>query len=182
MGDIHSPEPVLLLVAASSRYESALDWTQQQLETTYGPTALVSQPFAFTETTYYEATMGTNLLKQFLIVQQPIDPVRLPEIKHQTNAWEAQYAEAANHREPRPLNLDPGYLSLGKLVLASTKDHSHRIYLGQGIYAEVTLHYQQGAWQTKRWTYPDYARLDYQDFFSQARKHLLAQRKRNSTT
>jgi len=69
----------------------------------------------------------------------------------------------------RPLNLDPGYLTEAKLVLASTKDHAHRIYLGRGIYAEVTLHYQNGRWQSHDWTYPDFQRPDYHLFFSQCR-------------
>jgi hypothetical protein len=67
------------------------------------------------------------------------------------------------------LNLDPGYLTAAKLVLASTKDHAHRLYLGQGIYGEVTLSYRQGHWQHREWTYPDYRRADFQDFFLRLR-------------
>jgi hypothetical protein len=73
---------------------------------------------------------------------------------------------------PRPLNLDPGYLGLGKLVLASTKDHAHRLYLSRGIYAEVTLNYQDRGWRHHDWTFPDYRRADYQQFFSQCRDYL----------
>ena len=72
----------------------------------------------------------------------------------------------------RPLNLDPGYLTEEKLVLASTKDHAHRIYLARGIYAEVTLHYQGGRWQSHDWTYPDFQRDDYHIFFTQCRDFL----------
>jgi hypothetical protein len=72
--------------------------------------------------------------------------------------------------EPRPLNLDPGYLTLGKLLLASTKDFAHRIYLGRGIYAEVTLQYKHGAWRHHEYTFADYRRADYQRFFSQCRE------------
>jgi hypothetical protein len=74
--------------------------------------------------------------------------------------------------EPRPLNLDPGYLTPAKLVLASTKDHAHRIYLSRGIYAEVTLFYKDRHWQPREWTFPDYRRADYQEFFSQCRAYL----------
>ena len=91
---------------------------------------------------------------------------RLADIKRQTNAWEAEYAALGLHPEPRPLNLDPGYITLAKLVLASTKDHAHRIYLGDGIYAEVTLAYRDRRWQPLEWTYPDYRRDDYQQFFT----------------
>ena len=62
--------------------------------------------------------------------------------------------------------------STGKLVLATTKDRDHRLYLGEGIYAEVTLHYQGGAWRARPWTYPDCARGDYHEFFLRCREHL----------
>jgi hypothetical protein len=77
------------------------------------------------------------------------------------------------HSEPRPLNLDPGYITPAKLLLASTKDHAHRIYLAEGIYAEITLMFRQRRWQPTEWTYPDYRRDDYQEFFSQCREWLL---------
>ena len=78
--------------------------------------------------------MGTDLKKQFLAFERLIDPAALADIKRQTNDWEAEYAALGRHAEPRPLNLDPGYITPAKLVLASTKDHAHRIYLRDGIY------------------------------------------------
>ena len=94
-----------------------------------GRLALESPRFDFVETHYYDATMGPGLKKVFLAFQRPFDPAELVEIKLETNRWEQEYAAAAGHAEPRPLNLDPGYLTLAKLVLASTKDFAHRIYL-----------------------------------------------------
>jgi hypothetical protein len=116
--------------------------------------------------------MGTDLKKQFVVFEQPIDPAALADIKRQTNAWEAEYAALGRHPEPRPLNLDPGYITAAKLVLASTKDHAHRIYLRDGIYAEVTLAYRDRRWQPHEWTYPDYRRDDYQQFFTDCRRLL----------
>ncbi|MGH7192179.1 MAG: DUF4416 family protein, partial [Candidatus Saccharimonadales bacterium] len=135
----------------------------------WGPIADRSEVFDFSETNYYESTMGGGLWKQFLVFERPMPPERLVDAKLQTNAWEQEYAQVAGHSEPRPLNLDPGYLTAAKLVLASTKDHSHRIYLGRGIYAEVTLYYRGGRWQPREWTYPDYRRDDFQAFFSRVR-------------
>jgi hypothetical protein len=172
MGDIHAPSPVLLLIAASSRYDEALAWGLRQGEAAFSAAAAVSDAFRFTETNYYVAEMGSDLKKQFWVFAEPIDPGRLAAIKRQTNEWEAEYAGLKTHREPRPLNLDPGYLTLAKLVLASTKDHAHRIYLGEGIYAEVTLSFRRGGWQPFDWTYPDYRRQDYQDFFTRCRELL----------
>jgi hypothetical protein len=172
MGDISPPHPVLLLVAVSSRYQAAFDWAREKITNEFGTLGAVSEAFTFTETDYYAATMGTDLLKQFVVPAQLIDPGRLPAIKRLTNDWEVEYFKQANHPEPRPLNLDPGYLTLAKLVLASTKDHAHRIYLADGIYAEVTLSYRGKAWQPFDWTYPDYRRADFQQFFTGCRAQL----------
>jgi hypothetical protein len=174
MGDIHPPSPVLLLIAASSRHEQALVWGLRQSEGEFGPVAAVSDAFDFTETHYYDAEMGPGLKKQFWVFADPIDPGRLAAVKRQTNFWEAEYAGLKLHAEPRPLNLDPGYLTLAKLVLASTKDHAHRIYLADGIYAEVTLSFRRGAWQPFEWTYPDYRRSDFHAFFTRCRELLRA--------
>jgi hypothetical protein len=176
MGDIHEPDAVLLLVAVSSRYVAALDWARERIEKGLGPLALVSNAFEFTETDYYTATMGADLKKQFIACERLIDPGELARIKRETNSWEAEYAALARHPEPRPLNLDPGYITPAKLVLASTKDHAHRLYLTDGIYAEVTLAFRQRQWQPLDWTYPDYRRGDYQEFFTRSREHLLARR------
>jgi hypothetical protein len=136
----------------------------------------VSEPFDFTETDYYAATMGSGLKKQFFAFERLVDPGSLADIKCQTNLWEAEYAALGRHVEPRPLNLDPGYITPAKLVLASTKDHAHRLYLRDGIYAEVTLAYRAKRWQPLEWTYPDFRRDDFQQFFTACREHLLANR------
>jgi hypothetical protein len=173
MGDIHDPLPVTLLIPAVSRYSAALEWARDSASRLYGPIALTSNPFEFTETDYYAASMGTDLKKQFFTFERPIDPGDLAHIKRQTNALELEYAELGNHPESRPLNLDPGYITAAKLVLASTKDHAHRIYLREGIYAEVTLNYRHRRWQPMDWTYPDYRREDFQRFFTLCRERVL---------
>jgi hypothetical protein len=173
MGDIHPPAPVIFLLAASSRYEEALDWARERCAEQHGPVILSSEPFEFIETDYYTATMGAGLKKQFLAFERLIDSAELANIKRETNNFEVEYAALRRHAEPRPLNLDPGYLTPAKLVLASTKDHAHRIYLRDGIFAEVTLVYRQRKWQPLEWTYPDYRRDDYQRFFTQCREWLL---------
>lgn len=163
----------MLLIAVISRYEAALNWARETLVQHLGPVACDSEAFDFTETEYYTATMGANLKKQFLTFERLIDPGALADIKRQTNNWEAEYAATADHVEPRPLNLDPGYITLAKLVLASTKDHAHRIYLRDGIYAELTLNFRHRRWQPLEWTYPDYLRDDFQRFFTRCREWLL---------
>ncbi|HEV3343817.1 MAG TPA: DUF4416 family protein [Pirellulales bacterium] len=161
--------PVLLFTAVISRYDEALAWTAERSSHAWGPIAERSEAFDFTETDYYASTMGNSLKKQFLAFQRPIDPASLPHIKLQSGTWEEEYARLGRHPEPRPVNLDPGYLTPAKIVLASTKDHAHRLYLGEGIYGEVTLYFRQGRWQHREWTYPDYRRPDFQDFFLRLR-------------
>lgn len=172
MGQVFPPDNVLLILAAFSRHGEALDWARQTAVREFGPLALESSRFRFEETDYYKSTMGADLQKTFFAFERGIDPGRLAGIKLQTNRWEDAYAKEAGHGEPRPLNLDPGYLTLAKLVLASTKDHAHRIYLSQGIFAEVTLTYRHRRWQAHEWTFPDYQREDYQQFFHRCRQWL----------
>jgi len=175
MGQVSLHPPALLLLAAFSRHGDALDWARRQAVEHWGPVAMESPVFEVRETRYYEQSMGEGLRKTFLVFQRLFDPSGLPAIKLQTNAWEQQYTDSAGLPEMRPLNLDPGYLTLAKLVLASTKDHSHRLYLADGIYAEITLRYTQRHWQAHEWTFADYRREDYQQFFSQCRDYLHRQ-------
>ncbi len=172
-----APSGALLLLAAFSRHRAALDWARDRATATWGPVAMESDAFRFDQTDYYEPTMGKDLRKIFFAFDRPFDQGDLSEIKLLTNRWEEEYAASADHGEPRPLNLDPGYITLGKLVLASTKDYAHRIYLSRGIYAEITLYWRHAAWQSHEWTFADYRREDYQRFFSQCRE-LLHQRQR----
>jgi hypothetical protein len=182
MAEIRPVAPVLLVVAAFSRHAVALEWTRQRLEREYGPVALASPPFLFDQTTYYAATMGTDLRKQFFAFGDLIAPERLPAIKRQTNALEHELAAAGSYPEPRPVNLDPGLLTLGKFMLATTKDQSHRIYIGEGIYAEVTLRFQTGVWEPWPWTYADYREPGIREFLHQAREQYRAVLHRQAAT
>ncbi len=161
----------MLLAAVFSRDQSAIDWGRSQIEHNWGRVTLVSPAFDHSETEYYAADMGTQLVKQFFVVDGLWDPGWLADVKVQSNRWEQQLAEGKTYSQPRPVNIDPGYLCLNKLVLASTKDRAHRIYLRDGIFAEECLYYV-GRWQSRPWTYPDYQRSDYLQFFSQARTRL----------
>jgi hypothetical protein len=172
MAKIQNHAPVLLIMAAFSRYPEALDWARQTSEEAWGPMALESSRFEHRETNYYDATMGTDLKKCFFAFEALADPAGLAEWKLASNQWEIDYQQLGRHAEPRPLNLDPGYLTEAKLVLATTKDRDHRIYLHDGIFAEVTLHFHHGKWEARPWTYPDYQRADYHDFFLRCREYL----------
>lgn len=174
MGSLRTVVPQQLVVAAFSRHAAALAWGRARLVEKLGPVALASDPYTFDQTTYYTASMGGGLVKELWTFANLVQPDTLPALKHLTNDLERALAAAGTYPEERPLNLDPGLLSLGKFLLATTKDQAHRIYLRDGIFAEVTLHFRAGEFHPWPWTYADYrlpevgaflvrARADYRD-------------------
>ena len=177
MGSIHFPKPVLLFMAVFSSDSSAFDWVRKRAENQWGTLKLESEPFPFeTFTDYYAASMGPVLPKRLWAFENLIPPDMLPNIKCLTNDWEAEFKSLSASSAERPLNIDPGYIDLGKLILASTKDHAHRIYLSEGIFAETTLMYTQKQWKPLPWTYPDYQSAGYQKFLTQCREYLKSKR------
>ena len=176
MGQVQPHRPVLAILAAFSRRPEALDWAKRRATEAWGAIALESEAFVFDDTAYYEREMGTGLRKVFLAFERLIDPAELAARKLAANAWEEEFRAAGDAPEPRPLNHDPGYLTEAKLVLATTKDRDHRLYLDRGIYAEVTLHFHRGQWRPRDWTYPDYRRSEYHRFFDRCREYYRERR------
>lgn len=174
MGQVHPAERVALVIGMLAAREAVLAEAESALAARCGAVALRSETWPFDFTRYYEPAMGPGLLRRFVALRDLIDPAELATLKLATQEIEAAAAtrHAAPGAPPRPLNLDPGYLALGKLVLASTKDHAHRIYLGRGIYAEVTLFFRDGEFHPHAWTYPDYRTPAYHAFFHQVRDSL----------
>jgi hypothetical protein len=160
----------LLVVAAFSRHAAAAAWAREQLEGAFGPVAVASEVYDFIQTQYYEPTMGPGLRKQFLAFERLVPAGCLAAVKQRTNALERDLANARLYSEPRPLNLDPGVLGLGKFLLATTKDQSHRVYLRDGIFAEVTLRYHAGEFEPWPWTYADYRLPLVLEFLQKARE------------
>lgn len=177
MGDIHQPAPVKLIVGLLAAREAWLEAAVERLVACFGPVDLASDPIPFTFTDYYTAQMGAGLLRQFVTHERLIPPDDLAAIKVRTNALEGELAADLDADVPRPVNLDPGLLEGSKLVLASTKDQAHRIYLGQGIYAELTLTFCRGEFVPAPWTYRDYRTDAYHAFLKRARERYLRQRK-----
>ena len=173
-----APQPVKLFCGLLSGDPDLLQRARQLLRRRCGPIDLESDIWPFDQTDYYQDEMGPGLQRQFVSFERPTHPDALPGVKHDTNAIEEEIAQQCAALEiTRPVNLDPGYLDLGKLVLATTKDRSHRLYIGQSMYAEVTLHFMQERWQTWPWTYPDYRRPEYQEFFTRVRDRFRKQRR-----
>ncbi len=118
--------------------------------------------------------MGDTIDRMFLSFERLIEADQLPEIKRQTNQLEQEIA-ALLPIVKRPANLDPGYIEHAKVILASTKNFYHRIYLGGGIFGEVTMHFKNNTYHFFPWTYPDYQSRDYQEFFLRIRQIYRSQ-------
>lgn len=175
MGAIRTPESVLPLCAITTRYPEALDWSVATFAAAGFGVCMKSERFAFDMTNYYEAEMGGDLIKQIFAFEPLRDPQELADWKLLTNQWEIDFKAANTYPEDRPVNLDSGYLTLAKFVLATTKDRDHRLYLRDGIFAEVTMSYSGGRWRTHPWTYPDYQTEPAMNFLNAAREELKSQ-------
>lgn len=165
MGQPKIPADVKLFVASTFINEEVAAAVDALLNQEFGPIAITSETFDFVYTKYYANEMGVGLKKKFIGFQRLIRPERLSDIKLKTNAIEAQFSVDNRRR----CNLDPGYLSGAKAVLATTKNFDHRIYLGQGIYGDVHLRYRGNKFIFNDWTYPDYRQPMVLDFFYQLR-------------
>ena len=171
MGTAREPAPVKLIASLLTGDLDLLPQVRVALADAFGPIDQESEILLFDHTDYYAAELGPALRRQFVTFERLISPDDLPAVKRQTNELEQELAQEGRRR----VNIDPGYVSLSKLVLATTKDHAHRLYLGQGIYGEVTLAYQQGRFRPWPWTYADYASDHYCSFFMEIRKRYKAQ-------
>ena len=198
MASPSAPPPVKLICGMLSARGELLDLARGELAAHFGPVDIVSEIMDFDFTHYYDRQMGSPLLRQFVSFAELVPPEALAQAKHATNAMETAIAArgvagilpslvhghagdsagetpATPRATPRPINLDPGYVDSPKLVLASMKNFAHRVYLGQGVYAEVTLLHRRGRWTPLDWTFPDYASGRYWPFLDQVRRRLREQ-------
>lgn len=172
MASLRPVKPVQLFCGLISGDPDLMDRAVRLLKGYQGPTDLVSATWPFDMTDYYLSEMGEDLLRRFVSFEKLIDPGALAGIKLLTNDLERRIcADLALPEDRRLVNLDPGYVTLAKVVLATTKDYSHRVYLRDGIYAESTLRWLEGRWQPWPWTYPDFASDRYHDFLTELRSH-----------
>lgn len=142
---------------------------KEKLETNFGPMSIITEPFDFTFTDYYVPEMGDGIKRFFIAFEKLVSPDQLASIKTITNSLEKEYAKDGNRR----INLDPGIISESNLVLATTKNRSHRIAIGKSLYAEVTLIYQNHGWTSFNWTYADYRSEIVQQRMLEFRKFYL---------
>jgi hypothetical protein len=174
MSHPRAPKPAKLVMSFLYREEEALAEVLAAADGNFGPLDFLSETLPFEFTSYYEAEMGKHLKRRLAAFRPLIFPPQLPEIKVWANGQENRHLD---ERGGRKINIDPGYLAPAKFILATGKDYSHRIYLGDGIYGDLTLMFQKGAFITLPWTYPDYGSSPLIDLITLIRKRLLWQMK-----
>jgi len=171
MDRILKPNPVKLIFAFIFKERGSLNLAKNLLKKHFGEIDFVSPVFSFNYTRYYEKEFGRELNRLFVSFKGLINPGELPKIKVFSNKIEKKLSNDNN----RLINIDPGYIDLAKLILASTKDYSHRIYLGKGVFAETTLVFEGKSYKPWPWTYPDYGSEEYISVFNKIRGIYAAQ-------
>jgi hypothetical protein len=171
MGNINSFLPEKLVVCVLISNLRLKDSLSVSLKNDFGPTDYESEFLDFKFSAYYNNEMGTPIQRVFLSFETLVDPDSLASVKVRTNAIEQGLAD----RGKRKVNLDPGLICQSRFILASTKDSSHRIPLGQGIYGEITLMFEHGTFRPVEWTYPDYRSPEYIKILNEIRDIYAAQ-------
>ena len=151
--------------------QELLAWSIERLSEIWGVPEIRSKPVPFDKTDYYHE-IAPELSRVFLSFPGIVNPEGLADWKHQ-----AIEIEAMSRQPVRAVNIDPGYVDGARLVLASTKDHAHRIYLRDGIFAEVTMRYRFKKWTSFDYTFPDFASGVYDEFLSCVRRLWLMEAK-----
>lgn len=148
------PQVVKLIVSLITGEKGLIKPVLMALQERFSPVDLLTGPLDFNHTEYYNNEMGRGLFRKLASFENLIDPGELPSIKLFTNSLEDRFLTSDGRRR---INIDPGYISMEKMALASCKNFSHRIYLRDGVYADLVLIYRGKNFQPLNWTFPDYA-------------------------
>ncbi len=162
-------EPVKLIVGFLYSKDDILLDVLEKMEAKFGPVEFESERFPFSHSDYYAKEMGPELTRYFASFEEPVQPDKLRQFKQATIKLEQKYLGEDGGRQ---VNIDPGLIGLGNLVLASTKEFAHRVYLGDGIYAEASMIYEDRSFRPLPWTYPDYQREETIRFLNRVRERL----------
>ncbi len=173
MSQPREPDPVKIIASLFSPKKASIEEVIAQLSDTYGRVDWISPELLFDRTKYYAREMGWPLHRRFISFEKLAPPEALVEIKHHTNNIEKQYLLDGN----RQINIDPGYISPERLLLATGKNYVHRVYLSKGIYADLTLVFKRGSFRTLEWTYPDYADPAIIEYMNKVREKYMSQLK-----
>jgi len=169
--------PIKAVINCFYADEEALEIARKSLVEYLGPIEDEMPPLEFDFTNYYESEMGTGLKKIMFSFERLVEPETLIGIKHFTDALERKICSARGTPEHRPINIDPGQLYLERFLLATGKNVSHRIYLGRGVFVDLTLMFIGGHYVRLPWTYEDYLHPKTLAFLEQVREKYRLQLK-----
>jgi hypothetical protein len=164
------PLPAKLIMSIIFSSEDLILGVLKDICDQFGQIDFISEWFSFSHTKYYEKEMGPNLKRKFISFDKLISMDCLPWVKERTNELELRYSDISGKRK---VNIDPGILTVQNLVLSTGKPASHRIYLGKGIYGDLTLIYRSKTFTSLEWTYPDYASREIIELFNGMRLRYL---------
>jgi len=173
MGHYTHPAKVRLIIGFLGKNQAIIEKARKILCQHYGKEEEVMSCIPFIWTNYYGKELGGKPLRCFASYEKLLNREKIVEIKRNTNEIE----DFLKEKGLRPVNLDPGYLTLGQLFLASTKDQRQRVYLGRGIFLEPSLFFKNGKFHPFQWTYRDYRSKKYLEYFIRARSKLAYQLK-----
>lgn len=159
-------DKVRLFSSLFSAEKNLIDNAVEELIELFGPPEIITPWMMFDRTRYYEKEMGWPLHRRFITFRELISPEELVEKKLETNKIEEKYSKEGKRR----INIDPGYICLERLVLATGKNYTHRIYLSRGIYADLTLVFNKGTFKPLEWSYRDYSDEESIEFFNSERE------------
>lgn len=161
------PKPVKLFFGLIYSDEDIYLAVKEQIVSVFGNIDYESDMLSFAHTSYYEKEMGKGLKRRFISCELLVDAhCDVVEAKHYAVKLENERAIG----DRRLINIDPGYINESRLILTTTKDFSHRIYIGKGVFAEITMLLKKNSYEYLPWTYPDYKLESYQKFFSQIKQ------------
>ena len=169
MGKARKPKAVKLIIGMLAKSQKLFDTAEEFFIKKFGPIDYKSPEISFDYTDYYKKEMGGPLKRKFISFKKTISPEKIAKIKLLANSIE----EKLSSNKKRRINIDPGYISDSKLVLTTTKDYFHRIYLNYGIHAEVTLKWRKGGFEPFEWTYPDYRSREYIEILNTIRNNYM---------
>jgi len=179
MGEVRPPPPATLICGLLAADRALFDAVETPLQEAFGAIGRRSEIWPFDFTDYYEREMGAGLWRRFLAFEGPFDPATLADAKNTTQRIETAFARTDDGG--RRLNLDPGYITPHSLILATTKDFPHRIYLRDGIFAEVTRLLTRHGGQSPAGAYADFASGRYDPFLMEVRGRLIERTRRNQS-
>ena len=168
MGKISFPDRAIVFCGILYNEKVNLKDVEDIIQKYYGSIIFKSDIFEFTETSYYDDEIGKPIYRVFYAINKLIEQDKIIELKLLSNKLEDEYFSDFGRRK---VNIDPGYLTKAKVVLPTTKNFQHRIYLGRGIYAEVTLRWRRGNFGEWEWTFKDYKRKESINFFNRLREY-----------